>query len=125
MKRMILLFTLCLCFVLGCGSYEPSDLEQAGLALRTALVFWKGGKSQADLENESPSILMNETDWKFGKRLLEFKMSDKGTLYGRQVRWQAEIKLQDKNGNFHEEKATYVIDTTPRIVIVRDNFANF
>ncbi len=122
----IFFVALSLCFLQGCGqrTVELSDLEQAGPALRTALEAWKGGKSQEDLANQNPSILMNEDDWRGGKRLLDFKMEDQGSLSGRQVVWRAQIKLQDKSGTTEDRKATYVIDTTPRLVIVRDRFAS-
>jgi hypothetical protein len=117
---------LCFCFLSGCGqgAMVMADLEQAGPALRTALEAWKGGESQEDLLGQNPSILMNEDDWRVGKRLLDFKMEDQGSLSGRQVVWRAQIKLQDKSGKTEDRKATYVIDTTPRLVIVRDRFAS-
>ncbi len=124
--RRIFFAGLSLCFLLGCGqrAAEPSDLEQAGPALRTALEAWKGGKSQDDLANQTPSIVMNEDDWRGGKRLLDFTMEDQGSLSGRQVVWRVQIKVQDKSGTTEDRKATYVIDTTPRLVIVRDRFAS-
>jgi hypothetical protein len=115
---------LSLGFLLGCGqNTKLSDIEQAGPALRTALGAWKDGKSQDDLANQD-AIVMNEDDWREGKRLLDFTMEDKGSLSGRQVVWKAQIKLQDKSGTTEDRKATYVIDTTPRLVIVRDRFAS-
>jgi hypothetical protein len=42
---------------------------------------------------------------------------------GRQVRWVAQIKLRDKSGKEATKKATYTVDTIPRVVIVRDPFA--
>ncbi len=117
---------LALCVLAGCGprSLEPADLGQAGPALRTALEAWKDGKSQEDLANQKPSILMNEDDWRMGKRLLDFTMEEQGALSGRQVVWRAQIKFQDSSGKTEERRATYVIDTTPRLVIVRDRFAS-
>jgi len=125
MKHIVLSSAVCLC-LLGCGqSNADVDIDQAGPALRSALEAWKSGKTPADLESQSPSILMNETDWKAGKRLLQFKMDDKGSQYGRQVRWRVQVRIQDKSGETQDQNATYVIDTTPRIVIVRDSFAGF
>jgi hypothetical protein len=123
--RCVFFTTSLICFLLGCGQRaENADLEQAEPALRTALEAWKGGKSQEDLAGQTPSILMNEDDWRVGKRLLDFKMDDQGALSGRQVVWHAQIKLQDNSGKTEDRRATYVIDTTPRIVIVRDKFAS-
>jgi hypothetical protein len=67
---------------------------------------------------------MNEDDWRTGKRLLDFKMDDAGSLSGRQARWRVQIKLQDTTGKTQERSAIYIIDTTPRVVIVRDTFAS-
>jgi len=110
----------------GCGQTvaENVDPGQAERVLRTALDAWKDGKTNADLEAQQPSIIMNEADWTNGNRLLEYKMTDTGKLDGRQVRWVVQIKLQDKNGKVTDRKATYIIDTIPRVVIVRDSFAS-
>jgi hypothetical protein len=112
--------------IAGCSSSmaEKVDPEQARSALNTALDAWKGGKSNSDLAALEPSLLMNESDWSAGNRLLDYKMEENGRLHGRQVRWVVQIKLQDKSGKVRERKATYIIDTIPRIVIVRDTFAS-
>jgi hypothetical protein len=124
MKR-LLLGVLCLGLLQGCnkGPGENADLEQAGPALRTALETWKSGSSQQDLASQNPPILMNEVDWREGKRLLSYQMDEAGALHGRQVVWRVQIKLQDKSGKTEDRKAKYIIDTTPRLVIVRDRFA--
>jgi hypothetical protein len=113
-------------FLSGCGhrNVENVNPDQAGEVLRTALGAWKDGKTRADLEGQQPSIIMNEGDWDSTNRLLEFKMDDSGRLDGRQMRWVVQIKLQDKNGKVSDKKATYIIDTIPRIVIVRDTMAS-
>jgi hypothetical protein len=104
---------------------EPADIDQAGPALRTALEAWKGGKSQQELADQAPSILMNEDDWRVGKRLVHYEMEERGSLSGRQVVWKVQMRLQDRGGKTEDYKATYVIDTTPRLVIVRDLFASW
>jgi hypothetical protein len=126
MKRLAVIIAIALCFSAGCGGRKlapNSDVDAADQALRTALEAWKSGKSQTELEAGQPSILMNEDDWRVGKRLLEFKMEPSG-LSGRQVRCKVHIKLQDKDQKPAERDAVYIIDTIPRIVIVRDSFAS-
>jgi hypothetical protein len=119
------LAALCLCFLQGCGkgAGDNADLNEAGPALRTALEAWKSGSPQKELANLNPPLLMNEDDWREGKRLMDYKMDEAGTLQGRQVVWRVQIKVQDKNGKTENVRAKYVVDTTPRIVIVRDRFA--
>jgi hypothetical protein len=122
MKRRFLI-ALCLFLLPSCGHGPSADIDQAGPALRTALEAWKGGSSQKELESQTPSILMNEDDWREGKRLMDYQMDDAGSMNGRQVVWRVRIKLQDKSGKTEDRRAKYVIDTTPRLVIVRDRFA--
>jgi hypothetical protein len=125
MCRSVLVLALGLCLLSGCRrAVVNADADQAGPALKTALEAWKAGKSPEDLTKQDPSIIMNEGDWETGKRLLEFKMDEKGTLVGRQVRWQVQVKMQDKGGKTQERRVSYIIDTTPRIVIVRDIFGS-
>jgi hypothetical protein len=126
MKHFSWLVALALCLLQGCGEAvtENADAEQAGPALRTALEAWKSGKSEGELRNQKPPIIMNEDDWRSGKRLVDFKMDPAGALFGRQVRWRVQIKLQEPSGKTVDRQATYIIDTAPRLVIVRDSFAS-
>src|ERR1700751_5925084 len=112
MKRLTLFITLALCLLSGCrrGLGPDADAGKADTALQTALEAWKSGKSPQDLQKESPPIIMNDDDWRGGKRLLEFTM-EKGTLSGRQVRCRVRIKLQDKEARTEEREAVYIIDT--------------
>lgn len=124
MQRLCILTALGLVLLSGCsrGLDPDADRDVAAGALRTAMEAWKNGKAPDDLENEQPSIIMNEDDWRTGKRLMDFTVGDT-FLSGRQVRCRVQIKLQEKSGKTVERRATYIIDTTPRIVIVRDTFA--
>lgn len=126
MKSPSVLCVCCVVLLTGCGKQlaENVDPDQAKQALQTALDAWKDGKSNAELGSLQPPIVMNEADWTNGGRLLDYKMDAAGTVDGRQVRWVVQIKLQDKAGKVSERKATYIIDTVPRIVIVRDTFAS-
>jgi hypothetical protein len=126
MRPHLSLVALCAGLAAGCAPQlaESVKPDEAGSALRTALDAWKAGKARADLEKQTPPILMNDLEWGPGTELVEFKMDEAGVMDGRQVRWQVRIKLKDKSGKVSEKKATYIIDTVPRIVIVRDTFAS-
>jgi hypothetical protein len=125
MQRFTIAIALILVVQFGCSRRLDPDVDPAAadIALRTGLDAWKSGKSPEDLEKARPSIIMNEDDWRTGKQLLDFTM-DKGAKSGRQVRCKVHIKLQGKDGTTTERDAVYIIDTTPRIVIVRDLFAS-
>jgi hypothetical protein len=123
MKRFAVLAILSTCLLQGCQRRldQNADPDEGSKALQTALEAWKSGKSPKELAKIKPSILMNEDDWRLGKRLLDFKVEE-SSLSGRQIRTRVQIKLQDKDGRKLDQRATYIIDTTPRIVIVRDVF---
>jgi hypothetical protein len=125
MKRSAVSITLALCLLSGCTrTLDPnSDPGEADKALHTALEAWKGGQSPDDLKQGHPPIIMNEDDWRTGSRLLDYEMEE-GVLSGRQVRCRVRIKLRDRDGQTVEREAVYIIDTIPRIVIVRDSFAS-
>ena len=125
MKRLAIFVALSVCLLQGCGRGldKDADPEEGVKALQTALGAWKDGKTQAEVEAMTPPILVNDDDWRTGKRLLEYKVEESG-LSGRQVRCRARIKLGGKDGRAVEQRATYIIDTTPRLVIVRDTFAS-
>jgi hypothetical protein len=125
MQRFAIAISFAILALPGCGGglAPNSNLEVAEQSLQTSLEAWKSGKSPTDLEKGKPSIIVNDDDWRAGKRLLEFTM-EKGALSGRQIRCKVHIKLEDKNGDTMERDAVYIIDTTPRIVIVRDSFAS-
>jgi hypothetical protein len=124
MKKLTSSIALTLFLFAGCGRGLDPDVNKgdADKAMKTALEAWQAGKTQTDLEKGQPSIIMNDDDWRTGKKLLDFKMEE-GALSGRQVRCKVWIKLQDKNDKTEERNAVYIIDTKPRIVIVRDSFA--
>ena len=89
MKQFSLLFVCCVSFLMGCGKRLAEDVEpdQAKQALKTALDAWQSGKTNAELEAQQPSILMNESDWTAGARTP--RLQDGRERYekdGRQVR---------------------------------------
>ena len=68
MKRHVIVL-FCVSLLAGCGGEKLADnvnADDAGQALRTAMDAWKAGKSRADLESGSPSIIMNELAWSRG-----------------------------------------------------------
>src|SRR5688572_6347558 len=119
MSRFACRFLLFACFLAGCsrGLGPDASPAEAGPALQKALEAWKAGATPGELEKQTPSILMNEPDWHAGKRLLDFKMEEPA-MYGRQVRCKVHLTLEDKSGQKRQREVNYIIDTTPRLVIV-------
>jgi hypothetical protein len=110
-----------LALVGGCrkGIDDPVDPDQASVVLQSALDAWKQGESFGALEKRNPPIYFNEPEWKAGKKLVAFEVG-KVDLLGRQGRCSVKLSLRDKDGNETERKTSYLIDTTPRVVITRE-----
>ena len=114
------------CLVLafaGCGTNnvpQPIDTAEAGRHLEAALKSWKADEPYSGLADRSPSIVFNEPLWQDGAKLLSYDL-EPVELQGRQGRSTAKLTLKDKAGKQYERRIGYVIDTVPRIVIVREN----
>jgi hypothetical protein len=125
MKRFACSVGLWLCLllpVLGCGKTldAPVDQDKAREVLQTALESWKQGESYGALGQRQPPIYFNEPGWEAGKKLVNYQAGQM-ELFGRQGRCSVKLFLQDKGGKAIERDISYLIDTTPRIVIVREN----
>jgi hypothetical protein len=119
------LLALGICFlgpVLGCGKTldAPVDPDQASAVLRTVLEAWKQGDGYGELQKRNPPMYFNEPEWKAGKKLMAFK-TGKVELMGRQGRCLVKLTLKDQAGTTAERQISYQIDTTPMVVIAREN----
>lgn len=114
----------CLALIFAsCGSKEvpqPIDTAEAGRHLENALKSWKADEPYPGLAERTPSIVFNEPLWQDGAKLLSYEL-EQVELQGRQGRCTVKLTLKDKAGKQYERKIGYVIDTVPRIVIVREN----
>jgi hypothetical protein len=106
----------------GCGSPEvppPVDPAEAVRHLDAALAAWKAGQPRESLAENDPPIVFTEPLWERGTRLLSYEVGP-AELNGRQARCTATLTLRDPDGKQYERKIGYQIDTTPRVVIVRE-----
>jgi hypothetical protein len=107
----------------GCGGSDvpPAvDPDEAARQLRAALDAWKSGEPHDSLAAKTPPIVFTEPLWEGGTKLLTYELGPV-ELNGRQGRCTAKLVLQGKDGKQSERKIGYVIDTVPRVVIVREN----
>ena len=108
--------------VAGCGARElppPVDPADAGLQLGAALEAWKNGEPYGGLAEKSPPVVFNEPLWREGTRLVAFELGEV-EMHGRQGRCTAKLTLQGKDGTQSQRRIGYMIDTVPRVVIVRE-----
>ncbi len=107
----------------GCGPKidPPVDTGKAGEVIKTALDAWKQGEAYGSLQKGSPSITFTDFDWQAGKKLVDYSLGNV-ELRGRQGYCSVTLSLQGKDGKTDQREVSYVIDTVPSVVIVRDMF---
>jgi hypothetical protein len=107
----------------GCGKApsEPADPDQARQALRAALDAWQNGEAPEALKDRDPPVFVNDRDWQAGHRLTGYRLKGDGTYYGAQFRCSVVLSFGAGRGKPSEKTVKYLIDTHPRVVIVRDD----
>jgi hypothetical protein len=129
MKHTLILTRSCgpgllLVVALGCRHSLPpqADREAARQALCTALNAWQNGETAEALQKRSPPIYITDLDWRAGRRLQSYQLSEKDEYHGVQLRCSVVLKLKDAQNKLQEKSVTYLIDTSPAFVIVPGDF---
>jgi hypothetical protein len=108
---------------LGCNeqSLPPAaDSGRARAALETSLKAWQKGESVESLKSLSPPIYFNDSEWNDRNRLIRYEIESEEA---NALSWRCRVILTVQSGHEKpkERKTSYLIDTDPAIVIVRDS----
>jgi hypothetical protein len=114
-----LIATACLA---GCGARQraaPLDVELAREVLKTSLEAWKKGDSADSLKNGSPSIIAQDPDWVTGARLVAYTSDGDDRRVAENLFVPVKLTLKLKNGKQATKNVTYVIGTSPQVMVFR------
>jgi hypothetical protein len=106
----------------GCGvrpRAAPLDEELANASLKATLESWKKGEPPATLKNGSPSIIAQDPDWVAGARLLAHEFAGESKRDGENLFVPVKLTLKAKNGKQSLKTVTYVIGTSPQVMVFR------
>lgn len=104
----------------GSGSGSGGNEEEARAALNKALDAWKAGRSAAEMRSEDPEIVVGDSDWKQGKKLVAYEISS-GMFDGKYLRVPVTLTVaQPPRGN-RKLVVNYIVGTRPVITIFRDS----
>jgi hypothetical protein len=112
---------LVLAALAGCdrGTMPPqANADQARAALTRALDAWQKGESIEDLARGDPAVYFNDPRCKSDVKLLAYKVDDGHEFYGQTARIAVMLTFKFPDGATKERKASYLIDTSPTVVIV-------
>ena len=112
---------LVLAALAGCdrGTMPPqANADQARAALTRALDAWQKGESIEDLARGDPAVYFNDPRCKSDVKLLAYKVDDGHEFYGQTARIAVVLTFKFPDGATKERKASYLIDTSPAVVIV-------
>jgi hypothetical protein len=106
----------------GCskGPPPPADPAASRDALRAALDAWKGGDAPEALKARKPPVYVSDTDWRAGRRLIDYRVADGDEAYGGQRRCGVTLML-DVGGRAIRKAAVYAVETSPALTVTRED----
>jgi hypothetical protein len=108
----------------GCGGpYQsaPVNVSKAQELLVEVLDNWKSGEPAAALQEQSPSIVVQDFDWLGGAKLVQYEILDEGKPENANLVAKVKLTLQDKRGTKTEKTVTYLVGTAPALTVFRDS----
>src|SRR5262245_24147522 len=105
----------------GCGGSAlppQASPDEARSALVRALDTWQKAESIKALAQGQPAVYFNDPRCTPDVKLIAYKILEAHESYGQSVRIEVEMTFQLKDGTTKERKVSYLIDTSPAIVIV-------
>ena len=115
------LASLLLTFLLlaGCGGHTvyPVEPQTARQSLELVLNGWKEGKPIDSWLMASPQIVVQDSDWSMGRKLISFEIGKEEPI---DANLHCEVKLVlDKDGKPATKTVSYLVGTKPVITVFR------
>ncbi len=108
----------------GCssGPYESAPVEgsKARETLTRVMDSWKNGEKPEDLEDEEPSVVVQDMDWKNGHKLVAYELVGQGKEQGANLVATVKLTLQDNAGSQSEKTVVYTVGTAPVLTVFRN-----
>jgi hypothetical protein len=95
--------------------------DKARPALEAALTAWKGGKTPADLQAQSPPVYVKDPDFGRGRRLVDFRITSDGRPQGTGLTYDVTLTVQDGTRPPTPRSVAYRVATEPQISIFRED----
>jgi hypothetical protein len=109
--------------IFGCGGdYSAAahrvDPETARSTLNSVLDGWKAGDNPDAWQQKSPSVVIQDFDWKGGAKLLSYEILTTEAIDAN-LHCQVKLSLISPTGNETEKTVTYLVGTSPVLTVFR------
>jgi hypothetical protein len=113
---------LCLPLLAGCShkmEAHPVDPNLARNTLDAVLKSWQEGATPESWQQKTPSVVVQEMDWKTGKKLKSFEVIEPTESVDANLHCQVKLTLEDPEKGEVEQTVKYVVGTSPVLTVFR------
>jgi hypothetical protein len=122
--RLLVFSCFCATLVLaGCSRQQEAanvNVQLAKDCLLKTMESWKKGEDFVALKQASPSITVQDLDWKAGYKLLHYEIIGDGKYDDANLLCPVKLKLLDPQGKEVTRQVTYMVGTDPVITVFRE-----
>ncbi|GIX04372.1 MAG: hypothetical protein KatS3mg114_0241 [Planctomycetaceae bacterium] len=109
---------------LGCWGPRVYRVQEdvARETLRRVLNLWQEGAPLEAAQQTSPTVVVQDSDWSAGARLLSYQCLDSGEPRNANLVIRVQLTLQTNDQRPQSKVVTYIVSTSPRLTVFRDPF---
>jgi hypothetical protein len=121
-ERFAAALVLCLPLLAGCSNKmeaHPVDPNLARNTLDAVLKSWQEGATPESWQQKTPSVVVQDMDWKTGKKLKSFEVIEPTESVDANLHCQVKLTLEDPEKGEVEQTVKYVVGTSPVLTVFR------
>jgi hypothetical protein len=116
------LLAMILPLLAGCSNKmesHPVDPNLARNTLDAVLKSWQEGATPESWQQKAPSVVVQDMDWKSGKKLKSFEVVEPTETVDANLHCQVKLVFEDPEQGEEEQTVKYVVGTSPVLTVFR------
>ena len=113
---------LCLLLLSACSNTmesHPVDPDLARDTLDAVLTSWQAGATPESWQQKTPSVVVQDMDWKSGRKLKSFEVIEPTEAVDANLHCQVKLVFEDPEKGEMEQTVKYVVGTSPVLTVFR------
>jgi hypothetical protein len=98
---------------------HPVDPNLARNTLDAVLKSWQEGATPESWQQKAPSVVVQDMDWKSGKKLKSFEVVEPTETVDANLHCQVKLVFEDPEQGEEEQTVKYVVGTSPVLTVFR------